>query len=151
MRAIAIIAVAMCTTMPVLGLAQEPESVIGAYVAVLAEIDSSAKLFIGPGSADPTGFPSEAFVEKLLPSLHEKGIEAAYCRPGCLRDDDSPKNIRVVLFEAMQGDGGYWITVSRSGSFGPHPEAGWVIDDRFLVLQRDDCWKVERKESLRIS
>ena len=147
---IAVIASATCTSL-LPGLAQEPEGAIGAYVAVLTEIDASAKLFIGPRSADPTGFPSKAFFEKLLPFLHERGIEAAYCRPGCLRGNDSARNIRVVLSEAVLGDGGYWITVSRWGSFGSHPLAGWVIDERFLVVERDGRWQVERKESLRIS
>lgn len=132
-------------------LAQEPESMIRAYVAVLAEIDLSANLYIGPGLADSTGFPGESFVEKLLPALREKGIEAVYCSPGCLRNNHPPRNVHVRLFKAVQRDGGYWIRVTRSGSFGPQPDAGWLIDDKFLVVERDGYWKVERKEQLRIS
>ncbi|HET7693324.1 MAG TPA: hypothetical protein VFM44_09580 [Gemmatimonadota bacterium] len=124
---------------------------IDAYAAVLTEIDLTASLYIGPGRADPSGFPSESFVERLLPALHEKGIEAEYCRPGCLTNDQSPTNVHVLLFEAVQEDGGYWIRVIRSGSYGPQPDAGWLIDDRFLVVERDGCWKVARKEQLRIS
>lgn len=121
------------------------------YVAVLMKIGGGPEMFIGPGRADPEGFPSRALVERLLPHLHEKGIAASYCPPGCLRDDHSPRNVHVVLSEAMEENGAYWVTASRSGVVGDHPHAGWVIEERYLVVNRNGVWRVEKTESLRIS
>ena len=130
---------------------QSTDAPDGVYVAVLRKIGGGPELFIGPGRADPEGFPSRALVERLLPHLHVKGIAASYCPPGCLRDDRPPRYVRVVLSEAMEENGAYWVTASRSGAFGNHPDAGWVIEERYLVVHRDGTWGVEKTEDLRIS
>ena len=130
---------------------QGTEAPDGAYVAVLMEIGGGVDLFIGPSRVDPEGFTSRAFVERLLPHLHEKGMSAAYCPPGCLRDHRSPRSLHVVLSEATRENGTYWITATRTGGFGDHPEAGWLIEEKYLVAYRDGAWRVLETEDVRIS
>ena len=123
----------------------------GAYVAVLMEIGGGVDLFVGPSVADPEGFPSREFIERLLPHLHEKGMSAAYCAPGCMREHRYYRSLHVVLSEATQENGAYWITATRTGGFGDHPEAVWLIEERYLVAYGDGAWTVVETEDLRIS